>query len=120
LANELLEVAKLGNFVFGLFLSGGSRQGLTYRFAIHLVGQSRVRTMHRLTGLVTVATGFTATAAGIGDRPAAQIAQPGELLGDVGAEHYQILYGFGHQVASRVLAYYIRTEIRLKKRKWLR
>src|SRR5215831_11692359 len=91
LANELLEVAKLDNFAFGLFLSGRGRKGLAYRLAIYLVGQARVGTMHRLTGLVAVAISFTAAAAGIGDGATAQIAQSGELLGKVGAARFQIL-----------------------------
>jgi hypothetical protein len=36
--------------------------------------------MHRLTGPMAVAVGLAATAAGIGDRAAAQIAQTGELF----------------------------------------
>src|SRR5215472_11193010 len=91
LANELLEVAKLNNFAFGLFLSGRGRKGLAYRLAIYLVGQARVGTMHRLTGLVAVAISYTAAAAGMGDGATAQIAQSGELLGKVGAARFQIL-----------------------------
>src|ERR1041384_8802723 len=53
--------------------------------------------MHRLTGLVTVTVGLTATAAGVGNGPASQIAQTGELLGEFGSARFQILDGVGHQ-----------------------
>jgi len=90
-ANELLEVAKLGNFALGLFPGGRRRQRLSYGLALVFECQSRVRAMHRITGLVTPAVGFAATAAGIGDGTTAQIAQTGELLDEIGSSRLQIL-----------------------------
>jgi hypothetical protein len=90
-AHELLEVAKLGNLALGLFLSGGSWKRLGYALALIFVGQSRVRAMHGLTGLVAAAVGLATTTAGIGNRTAAQIAQTGDLLGEMSTSGLQIL-----------------------------
>jgi hypothetical protein len=47
--------------------------------------------MHGLTGLVAAAVGLAATTAGIGNRTAAQIAQTGDLLGEMSTSGLQIL-----------------------------
>ena len=47
--------------------------------------------MYRLAGLVTAAVRLAATATGIGDGPAAQIAQTGELSDEFGAMRLEIL-----------------------------
>ena len=73
--------------------------------------------MHRITGLVARAVGFAATAAGIGDGTAAQIAQTGDLPEEIGSSGLQILQRIGHEVALHVLAYSIRTDLCHKKKK---
>ena len=90
-ANELLEAAKLRNFALGLFLSGGSWKRLGYGLAPIFVSQSRVRAMHRITGLMTPAVGLAATAAGIGDGTATQIAQTGDPLDEIGSSGLKVL-----------------------------
>jgi hypothetical protein len=47
--------------------------------------------MHGLTGLVAAAVGLATTTAGIGNRTAAQIAQTGDLLGEMSTSGLQIL-----------------------------
>ena len=46
--------------------------------------------MRRITGLVTSTVGLAATATGIGDGTAAQIAQTGDLLEEIGSSGLQI------------------------------
>ena len=99
-ANELLEVAELGYFALGLFLSGWRGKRLGYGLALIFESQSRVGAMHRITRLVAPAVGLALTTAGIGDGAAAQIAQTGELLEETGSLGLQILKRIGHEVAS--------------------
>ncbi|MBV9573565.1 MAG: hypothetical protein JOY93_05890 [Acidobacteriales bacterium] len=90
-SNELFEAAKFCNLACGLFPRSGIRERLRHSLSLHFVGQSRVRTMYRLAGLVTAAVRLAATATGIGDGPAAQIAQTGELSDEFGAMRLEIL-----------------------------
>jgi hypothetical protein len=47
--------------------------------------------MHRITGLMTPAVGLAATAAGIGDGTATQIAQTGDPLDEIGSSGLKVL-----------------------------
>jgi hypothetical protein len=118
LANELFEAAEFSDLAFGLFLGSRSWQRFGDGLALLFVGQAHVWAMNRLAGLVAVTVGFTATAAGIGNGSAAEIAKTGQLFDDFRASKLQIWQRIGHsQEASSILAYYIRTDRNHKKKK---
>src|SRR5437660_8101711 len=73
--------------------------------------------MHGLIGLMAATVGFAAAAAGIGNGAAAQIAQTGDLLDEIGSSGHQILKRIGHEVDLQILAYLIRTDQCHKKKK---
>src|SRR6266478_4667041 len=73
--------------------------------------------MHGLIGLMAATVGFAAAAAGIGHGAAAQIAQTGDLLDEIGSSGHQILKRIGHEVDLQILAYLIRTDQCHKKKK---
>ena len=100
-AHELLEVAKLGNLALGLFLSGGSWKRLGYALALIFVGQSRVRAMHGLTGLVAAAVGLAALAQAFGQGAAKKPAVQREAS-DLGAK---VSLGRGKLGAMEVVAH---------------
>ena len=68
--------------------------------ALLFVGQARVWAMNRLARLMAVTVGLTATAAGIGDGAAAEVAKAGQLVDDFGAANFQIWQGIGHEKKS--------------------
>jgi hypothetical protein len=109
LPNELFEAAEFSDLAFGLFLRSRSWQRFRNGFALLFVRQARVRAMNRLARLVTATVGLAATAAGIGDRAAAEITKAGGEIPDL-AKHR------AWQEGLLILAYSIRADRCHKKR----
>lgn len=64
---ELLKAAELSDLASGLVLGSRRREILSHSLLIELVSQSRVESVARVSGKVTVAPQRTATSSGYGD-----------------------------------------------------
>ena len=80
-----LVLAEFADLTFGLALGGGGRQRLGNRFAVNFIGEAEVRAVGRLVGLMATAVGLATAAGGGGDGTTAQVAEVGDLTGDLGA-----------------------------------
>lgn len=81
---EALEVAELGNLALCFTHRCRIGQGLGDGLAIDLVSETRIWTVARVVGPVAVASGLAAPARSGSDGPRAQVAQGGDLIGDLG------------------------------------
>src|SRR5260370_39131813 len=77
---QLLVVAKGGDLMLGLALSGWAGKAFRHRLALPFVSQTQVRAVAWVIGPMTVTAGTSAPAASAGDRTRAQIGQLGNLL----------------------------------------
>ena len=79
-----LQFTEFGDLSFGLERRSLVGQGFRGGLAIDLVGQAQVGAVPRVFGLMAVAVGLATAACGGSDRATTQIAQGGDLIGDVG------------------------------------
>ena len=115
---QTLQFPEFSDFSFGLSRCGLVGQGFGNSLAVDLVGQAEIGTMAWILGLMAMAVRFATSASGGSDRSTTQIAESGDLTGNVGPLLFQGFQRLWESSSGQppILAYYIRTDIGHKKR----
>jgi hypothetical protein len=91
-----LVLAEFADFPLGLAHGGPIGQRLGDGLALSFVGETGVGTVAWLVGLMAMAVGLAATAGGGSDGTATQVAEGGDLIGDLDAALGERFQGLGH------------------------